>query len=72
MRLSNGSGSAPLKIKTASLKQRPKYDEIIYHQLLAVIFIQIGIQFCLWNFFAIFSGKNNMIPNIIITGSRMD
>ena len=31
LRLSNGRGATPLKIKTSSLTQRPKYAEIIYH-----------------------------------------
>lgn len=31
MRLSNGRGTAPLKIRISSLNQRPKYAEIIYH-----------------------------------------
>src|SRR6056297_2605082 len=31
LRLSNGRGTAPLKIRISSLNQRPKYAEIIYH-----------------------------------------
>ncbi|MCK8816289.1 transposase [Natroniella sulfidigena] len=31
LRLSNGRGATPLKVKTSSLNQRPKYAEIIYH-----------------------------------------
>jgi len=31
LRLSNGRGAIPLKVKTSSLNQRPKYAEIIYH-----------------------------------------
>jgi putative transposase len=31
LRLSNGRGAGPLKIKTSNLTQRPKYAEIIYH-----------------------------------------
>jgi len=31
LRLTNGRGNKPLKIKCPSLKQRPKYAEIIYH-----------------------------------------
>ena len=31
LKLSNGRGTAPLRIKTKSLNQRPKYAEVIYH-----------------------------------------
>ena len=31
LRLSNGRGTTPLRIKTKNLNQRPKYAEIIYH-----------------------------------------
>jgi len=44
LKLSNGRGTTALKIKTSSLKQRPKYAEIIYHHKEQIYKLHIVVE----------------------------
>ena len=44
LKLSNGRGATPFKVKTSSLNQRPKYAEVIYHHKEQIYKLHIVVE----------------------------